>query len=147
MSENGFFYQNTEAVFPIKNVLNIKEASAYTCTVFTYHSESHSHLKINAICSDDVDRLPPYRIEFLGVIYFEGVMEWQNADFHVAEPEEFDRYMSNSELYDAFPPGVSPLKWREAYTMFTVKATNCTIRIIASNIYHKQITSAKQLYQ
>jgi len=116
-----------------KNIFNVSDADQYRCQVHHYHSRvSRLYLRV---FKGQVDT-PIFYLLFADVAYFDCPVNWQGADFRIAEPDDCIALMLEVGLI-----GKAILQFPNAYASITdyarlyVASTNAQreVRIIASS--------------
>lgn len=94
--------------YTAENIFDLVDPSAYGCRVASYH-RTHSTLLIVAAHPERYQS-QIIHLNFLGVMYFEGPMKWQGADFCLETTDEcakllqklgedVDLYLKRTSLY------------------------------------------------
>ena len=115
------------------NIFNITDTDLYRCQVHHYHSRvSRLYLRVY---KGQVD-VPVFYLLFSDVAYFDCPVNWQGADFHIAEADDCIQLMLEAGLV-----GQAILRFPNAYASITdharlyvaETAAQRSVRIIANS--------------
>jgi len=119
-------------VKPLKeNLLNLVNPDLHNCYVFHYN-KSHSQLLIDVYDTENDERT---RVNFSGVVYFSGELQWKGANFVIHMPETGLNLLRKLEWYSNMTKDVlERLDVENIYKYYEITRNFAPIIIVASSI-------------
>lgn len=115
------------------NILELSAPSLYRCQVYRYFS-GLSRLYLSVFKPQQ--QVAAFYVLFSDVAYFEGPMNWQSADFHIAPGQDCVDLLLATGLI-----GAAILQFPDAYAsitdtarLYVVNTGHTPVRIIASSL-------------
>jgi len=115
------------------NILELPAAALYRCQVYRYFS-GLSRLYLSVFKPQQT--VPAFYVLFSDVAYFEGPMNWQSADFHIAPSQDCIDLLLATGLI-----GAAILQFPDAYAtitdtarLYVVNTGHTPVKIIASSL-------------
>jgi len=120
-------------MIPSNNIFGLSEPNDCQCRILEY-AMGHSQLlvRVTTSSSADVNAGEVMCLGFEGVLYFEGPMWWQGADFRIGTRDEHLAILERANKSDFEGNGGNSEYALRMYRLFVLDRPNTQVRIVAT---------------